>query len=80
MRADRALCSRKVGKHFDTEIADEGFAYACDKARIAVEAALDGSYVVRASVPAEELSAERCGSLLRAAGPGGAGFPKLQER
>ncbi|MCY4661540.1 MAG: IS1634 family transposase [Acidobacteria bacterium] len=58
VRADRALRSRKVGKHFDTEVAADGrFAYARNEERIAAEAALDGIYVIRTNVPAEELSA-----------------------
>ena len=56
VRADRALRSRKVGKHFDTEVADDGrFAYARNEERIAAEAALDGIYVIRTNVPAGEL-------------------------
>ena len=57
-RADRALRSRKVGKHFHTEITDEGFAYARDEEKIAAEAALDGIYVIRTNVPVGELPAE----------------------
>ncbi|WP_419164016.1 IS1634 family transposase [Candidatus Palauibacter sp.] len=58
VRADRALRSRKVGKHFDTEVAGDGrFAYARNEERIAAEAALDGIYVIRTNVPADELPA-----------------------
>ena len=58
VRADRALRRFKVGKHFDTESTDDGFSYARNEDRIAVEAALDGIYVIRTNVPAEELPAE----------------------
>ena len=58
VRADRALRRFKVGKHFDTESTDDGFSYVRNEDRIAVEAALDGIYVIRTNVPAEELPAE----------------------
>ena len=48
---------RKVKKHFALEIADERFDYRRKDAQIAEEAALDGFYVLRTSVPAGELSA-----------------------
>ena len=47
----------KVKKHFQLEIADDRFDYRRQELRIAEEAALDGIYVLRTSVPAEELSA-----------------------
>ena len=55
VRADRALRSRKVGKHFRVRVTDDSFSYARDEARIAREAALDGVYVLRTSVDAQEL-------------------------
>lgn len=48
----------KVGKHFKLTIPEEGFSYQRDAARIAEEAALDGIYVIRTSVPKTELNAE----------------------
>ena len=59
VRADRALRRYKVGKHFDTESTDDGFSYTRNERRIAVEAALDGLYIIRTSVLAEELAAEQ---------------------
>jgi hypothetical protein len=51
------LDRRKMAKHFRLTIADDAFAFArCDEA-IAAEAALDGIYVLRTSVPAETLDA-----------------------
>jgi len=47
----------KVGKHFRIEITPTSFSYTRDDARIAQEAALDGLYVIRTNVPAEQLSA-----------------------
>ncbi len=48
----------KVGKHFICEVAEAHFAFRRDQDRIAREAALDGIYVVRTSVPETALSAE----------------------
>ena len=46
-------------KHFELSIEDDSFTYRRLDKKIAEEAALDGLYVVRTSVPAETLSAER---------------------
>jgi transposase len=48
---------RKVKKHFELEIADDRFEYRRKEEQIAEEASLDGFYVLRTNVPAEELSA-----------------------
>lgn len=48
----------KVGKHFKLEITEEGFSYERATGKIAAEAALDGIYVIRTSVPAERLNAD----------------------
>ena len=45
----------KMAKHFALEIADASFAFARKTAQIAAEAALDGLYVVRTSLPATAL-------------------------
>jgi hypothetical protein len=47
----------KVGKHFELTITEEAFSY--HDARIAEEAALDGIYVIRTSLPKEKLDAEK---------------------
>jgi hypothetical protein len=47
----------KVGKHFHTTITDTSLTYHRDQARIETEAALDGIYVLRTSVPATDLDA-----------------------
>jgi hypothetical protein len=51
----RVIAKRKVGKHFRREITDTTFTYHRDQAGIDAEAALDGIYVLRTSVPATEL-------------------------
>lgn len=57
LRVGRVINRFKVGKHVRWEITDETFTYERDQARIAQEAALDGIYVIRTSVPAEALGA-----------------------
>jgi transposase len=45
----------KMAKHFDLEIAEAAFSFARKTLEIAAEAATDGVYVVRTSLPAETL-------------------------
>ena len=47
----------KDGKHFDTEIDEDGFRYCRNQTRIAEEAALDGFYVIRTNVAEADLPA-----------------------
>jgi Transposase DDE domain len=47
----------KVDKHFATTITDTEFSFERNQAAIAAEAALDGIYVLRTSVPADTLNA-----------------------
>jgi hypothetical protein len=49
------LDKHKMAKHFDLAITDVAFSFARKAAEIAVEAANDGIYVVRTSLPAEAL-------------------------
>jgi len=58
VRLGRVLGRSKMGKHFVCRITDRSFTYERDEASIQEEAALDGFYVVRTSLPASELSAE----------------------
>ena len=60
MRAGRVLNRFKMGKHFELEITDDSFAYRRKEQAIAAEAALDGIYVIRTSVPTEAMDAETC--------------------
>jgi hypothetical protein len=48
---------RKVAKHFTIDIADDDLRFARDEPAIAAEAALDGIYVLRTSLPADTLDA-----------------------
>jgi len=57
LRVGKVLQRFQVGKHFTLEISDTGVHYQRDQQSIAAEAALDGLYVLRTSVPAEALEA-----------------------
>jgi transposase len=50
------LNTYKMKKHFDLNITDDAFSFARKITEIATEAATDGLYVVRTSLPAETLS------------------------
>ncbi len=54
----KALGRYKMGKHFQLQISDEGFSYERDQQSMEREAALDGIYVLRTSVPTTRLSAQ----------------------
>ena len=58
MRVVRGLDRYKVGKHFQYTIDEDSFTYHRNEVAIAQEAALDGLYVLRTSVPGGELAAE----------------------
>lgn len=51
------LGRRKVAKHFHVTVTDNALSFVRDQASIAAEAALDGFYVLRTSVPVEALAA-----------------------
>ncbi|MGB9028270.1 MAG: IS1634 family transposase, partial [Rhodomicrobium sp.] len=55
LKAGAVLGKRKMAKHFELAIADTSFSFARNEASIQKEAALDGFYVLRTSVPAETL-------------------------
>jgi hypothetical protein len=57
VRVGKIIGKHKVGKHFTWEIEDGRFTYRRDEQKIAAEAAFDGVYVIRATVPAETASA-----------------------
>jgi DDE family transposase len=51
----RVIDKYKMGKHFHRTITDTSFTWRRDQDRIAAEAALDGIYVLRTCVPADQL-------------------------
>jgi hypothetical protein len=55
LQAGAVLDRHKMAKHFVLDIADASFSFARKSAQIAEEAALDGLYVVRTSLPAAAL-------------------------
>jgi len=60
VRTGRVLHRFKMGKHFQLEITEDNFSYRRKEEAIAAEAALDGLYVIRTSVPAEAMDADTC--------------------
>jgi len=60
VRVGRVLHRFKMGKHFQLDITEERFSYQRKQDKIAAEAALDGIYVIRTSVPVEAMDADTC--------------------
>ena len=58
VRVGRVINKYKVAKHFDLVIEDTAFTYCVSEDRVAAEAALDGIYVIRTSLPDDVLDAE----------------------
>jgi transposase len=50
IRVGKVIGKHKVGKHFLWEISDGSFSFRRDEEKIAAEAALDGIYVIRATI------------------------------
>jgi Transposase DDE domain len=53
----KVINKKKVAKHFLVDIADDGLSWRRDEQKIAAEAALDGIYVIRTSLPSGVLGA-----------------------
>jgi Transposase DDE domain len=51
----KVINKKKVAKHFIVEVTDEGLSWQRDEQKITEEAALDGIYVIRTSLPASAL-------------------------
>jgi len=58
IRVGRIIDHYKMAKHFLLEISEAGFSYKRDQKKIAEEAALDGLYVIRTSVPNDVLDSD----------------------
>jgi transposase len=58
--AGKVVNQYKVAKHFELTISDNAFTFARNEASIAGEAALDGLYIIRTSVPAQRMDAASC--------------------
>jgi len=55
LRVGKVINHYKMAKHFTLEITDESFTFSRNTEAIAAEAALDGIYVLRTSLPADSL-------------------------
>ena len=60
VRVGKVINQYKVAKHFTLDIQDRSFAFQRQAQSIAAEAALDGLYVIRTSLPATRMAAEDC--------------------
>jgi len=58
LRVGKVVNKYKMAKHFELDITEQSFTYERNAESIAAEAALDGLYVIRTSLPAEEMGAE----------------------
>jgi Transposase DDE domain len=59
VRVGKVIAKFKVAKHFDLDIKDGAFNFTVNTERVAEEAALDGLYVIRTSVAANEMTPEQ---------------------
>ncbi len=60
LRVGRVINQYKVAKHFALEIGASTFSFARQTDRIAAEAALDGVYIIRTSLPSTRMDAADC--------------------
>ena len=60
VRVGKVINQYKVAKHFDLNIAQGALSWARQPNSIASEAALDGLYIIRTSVPATQMDAPEC--------------------
>jgi len=60
VRIGKIVNKYKVAKHFELAIGEASFSWARRSERIATEAALDGVYIIRTSVPTEQMDAPTC--------------------
>jgi transposase len=59
LRVGKVINKYQVGKHFTLFISDDGFDYEINQSQVAGEAALDGIYVIRTSLPDQRMKAEQ---------------------
>ena len=60
LRVGKVINQYKVAKHFELAIGAASFTFQRKHERIAAEAALDGVYIIRTSVPAAQMDAAQC--------------------
>ena len=59
IRVGKVIGRYKMAKHYHLDITEEAFTYTRDQASIHTEAALDGIYVIRTSVPATDMATDQ---------------------
>jgi hypothetical protein len=59
IRVGKVIGRYKMAKHYTLDITDDQFAFTRNEQQITAEAALDGIYVIRATVPAEQMDAAK---------------------
>jgi transposase len=60
LRVGKVINQYKMAKHFELAIGDTTFTFSRKSAAIAAEAALDGLYIIRTSVPTAQMDAPDC--------------------
>src|SRR6266568_1176176 len=60
VRVGKVINQYKVAKHFELSIGEAAFSFRRKRDSIAAEAALDGVYIIRTSVPARHMDAADC--------------------
>ena len=60
VRVGKVVNQYKVAKHFELDIRDDAFSFQRKPDSIAAEAALDGIYIIRTSVPATQMDSADC--------------------
>jgi hypothetical protein len=60
LRVGRVVNQYKVAKHFELAIGENTFSFGRKSDSVAAEAALDGIYIIRTSVPAAQMDAPQC--------------------
>jgi transposase len=60
LRVGKVVNAHKMAKHFELTIADASFVFARKQDAIEQEAALDGIYIIRTSLPDDRMSAADC--------------------
>jgi transposase len=60
LRVGKVVNQYKVAKHFELTLGETAFSYQRRRESIAAEAALDGVYIIRTSVPAAKMDAADC--------------------
>ena len=58
VRVGKVINKYKVGKHFKLDIRDNDFSFEINQDKVKKEAALDGIYIVRTSLPKEKMGAD----------------------